>query len=213
MSATALLSNGVSLMNAQTLFALAGVICFAGVAVAQDKKVEPAPAGQPAKVEVKNIVATAMSTGMHGTLVEAVKAAGLVEMLSDPKATYTVFAPTDEAFNKVGKDKVAALLKDKKALTNVLQFHVISGKAVMAKDVVTMKESVPTVQGSKFMIKVEKDKVSIGNKVAMANVIKTDVACSNGVIHVIDAVLMPEAGETKKEEGKKEEKKEEKKGS
>ncbi len=130
-----------------------------------------------------DIVDTAKSAGSFNTLVTAVQAAGLFDTLKGP-GPYTVFAPTDEAFAKVPKDKLDALLKDKAALTKVLTYHVVPGK-VMAKDVKPGK--VKTVEGSSLTIAVNGGNVTVDN----AKVVKTDVAADNGVIHVIDTVLMP----------------------
>jgi uncharacterized surface protein with fasciclin (FAS1) repeats len=130
-----------------------------------------------------DIVDTAKSAGSFNTLVTAVQAAGLVDTLKGP-GPYTVFAPTDEAFAKVPKDKLDALLKDKAALTKVLTYHVVPGK-VMAKDVKPGK--VKTVEGSSLTIAVDGGNVTVDN----GKVVKTDVAADNGVIHVIDTVLMP----------------------
>lgn len=133
--------------------------------------------------QAADIVDTAKSAGSFNTLVTAVQAAGLVDTLKGP-GPYTVFAPTDEAFAKVPKDKLDALLKDKAALTKVLTYHVVPGK-VMAKDV--KAGSVKTVEGSSLTVKVNGGTVMVDN----AKVVKTDVVADNGVIHVIDAVLMP----------------------
>ena len=120
------------------------------------------------------------------TLVAAVKAAGLVETLQG-EGPFTVFAPTNEAFEKLPKGTVASLLKpeNKKQLVALLTYHVVPGK-VMAADVVKLKEA-ETVEGRQLMIKAGKDGVQING----ANVVKADVECGNGVIHVIDAVLLP----------------------
>ena len=131
-----------------------------------------------------DIVDTAKSAGSFNTLVTAVQAAGLVDTLKGP-GPYTVFAPTDEAFAKVPKDKLDALLKDKQALTAVLTYHVVPGK-VMAKDV--KPGQVKTVQGSPVSLTAADGKVKVND----ANVIKTDVGADNGVIHVIDMVLIPQ---------------------
>src|SRR5690606_13543760 len=130
-----------------------------------------------------DIVDTAKSAGSFNTLVTAVQAAGLVYTLKGP-GPFTVFAPTDEAFAKIPKAQLDALLKDKAALTKVLTYHVVPSK-VMAADV--KPGAVKTVQGSSFNVSVTGDKVKVDN----ANVIKTDVAADNGVIHVIDTVIMP----------------------
>ena len=132
----------------------------------------------------KDIVDTAIGAGQFKTLVTAVKAAGLVDTLKGEEP-FTVFAPTDEAFAKIPKDKLEALLKDKKALNAVLTYHVVSGK-VMAADVVKL-DSAKTVQGKSLAIVAKDGKVTING----VNVVKTDIVCKNGVIHVIDAVLMP----------------------
>lgn len=132
----------------------------------------------------KDIVDTAVGAGQFKTLVTAVKAAGLVETLKG-KGPFTVFAPTDEAFARVPKEMLAALLKDKKALTAVLTYHVVPGK-VMAADVVKL-DSAKTVQGKAINISTSDGKVRINS----ANVLKTDIVCGNGVIHVIDAVILP----------------------
>lgn len=144
-------------------------------------------AGQLAAFEEqeKTIVETAIAAKNFKTLVTAVKEAGLVETLSG-KGPFTVFAPTDEAFAKLGDETIQAVLKDKDKLTAILKLHVVGGK-VMASDVVKLQEAV-TLNG-KLPIKVEGDTVMIGK----AKVVKTDIACKNGVIHVIDTVLLPEA--------------------
>lgn len=131
-----------------------------------------------------DIVDTAVAAGKFKTLVTAVKAAELVETLKG-KGPFTVFAPTDEAFAKVPKETLEALLKDKKALAGVLTYHVVSGK-VLAADVVKL-ESAKTVQGQEVKIVTKDGKVTING----ANVIKTDIICENGVIHIIDAVILP----------------------
>lgn len=132
----------------------------------------------------KDIVDTAVAAGKFNTLVTAVKAAGLVDTLKG-KGPFTVFAPTDEAFAKVPKETLDALLKDKEALTKVLTYHVVPGK-VMAKDVVKL-DSAKTAQGESVSIHAADGSVKIND----AKVIKADIECSNGVIHVIDTVLLP----------------------
>ena len=135
----------------------------------------------------KDIVDTAVGASFN-TLVAAVKAAGLVETLKGP-GPFTVFAPTDEAFAKLPKGTLDDLLKpeNKAKLAGILTYHVVPGK-VMAADVVKLKKA-KTVQGSDIMITVKDGKVMVDK----ANVVKTDVMASNGVIHVIDAVMMPPA--------------------
>ncbi len=137
-------------------------------------------ANEPA---AKDIVDTAVAAGSFKTLAKALEAAGLIETLKGA-GPFTVFAPTDDAFAKLPAGTLDALLKDKAKLTAVLTYHVVPGK-VMAADVVKLKEA-KTVQGQS--IKVD---TSAGVKVDGANVIKTDIACSNGVIHVIDSVILP----------------------
>ena len=135
--------------------------------------------------EDKTVVAVAVEAGQFKTLVAAVKAAGLVDTLNG-KGPFTVFAPTDEAFAKLPAGTVETLLKpeNKEKLVGILTYHVVAGK-VMAADVKTM--SAKTVNGKEAAIKVDGGKVTIG----AATVVKTDIAASNGVIHVIDTVLIP----------------------
>ena len=129
-----------------------------------------------------DIVDTAVKAGSFKTLATALQAAGLVDTLNG-KGPFTVFAPTDEAFAKIPKADLDALLKDKAKLTAVLTYHVVPGK-VMAADVKAGK--VKTVQGSDLTIA-----TAGGVKVDNANVIKTDIVADNGVIHVIDSVVLP----------------------
>jgi uncharacterized surface protein with fasciclin (FAS1) repeats len=132
----------------------------------------------------KDIVDTAVAAGDFNTLVTAVKAAGLVETLKG-EGPFTVFAPTDAAFAKVPTETLNALLADKAALANVLTYHVVAGK-VMAADVVKLTSAV-TVQGQSVSIEVKDGKVYVDG----AQVVATDIKASNGVIHVIDAVILP----------------------
>ncbi len=134
----------------------------------------------------KDIVDTAVSAGNFNTLVTAVKAAGLVETLKS-RGPFTVFAPTDDAFAKLPQGTVENLLKpqNKEKLASILTYHVVAGK-VMAADVVKLSHA-KTVNGQSLSIKTYGNTV----KVDSANVIKTDIKCSNGVIHVIDAVVLP----------------------
>jgi uncharacterized surface protein with fasciclin (FAS1) repeats len=133
-----------------------------------------------------NIVQTAIGAGSFKTLVAAVQAAGLVETLSG-KGPFTVFAPTDEAFAKLPKGTVEDLLKpeNKAKLTAILTYHVVAGK-VMSTDVVKLK-SAKTVQGQDLTVMVTDGMVMIDK----AQVVKADIVASNGVIHVIDKVLLP----------------------
>ena len=130
-----------------------------------------------------DIVDTAISAGSFKTLTAALNAAGLVDTLKG-KGPFTVFAPTDEAFAKLPAGTVEALLKDIPKLTAILTYHVVPGQ-VTAKDVVKLT-SAKTVQGQSLTIN-----ASSGVKVDGANVVTADVMASNGVIHVIDAVVLP----------------------
>jgi uncharacterized surface protein with fasciclin (FAS1) repeats len=146
--------------------------------------------GAPANAPVgaaKDIVDTAASAGSFNTLVAAVKAAGLVDTLKGD-GPFTVFAPTDDAFAKLPAGTVENLLKpeNRDQLVKILTYHVVAGN-VMAKDVVKLKEA-KTVEGGNVQIHVMGKKVRIND----SNVVKTDIAATNGVIHVIDTVLMPQ---------------------
>ena len=144
----------------------------------------------------KDIVDTAVGAGSFKTLVAAVKAAGLVDTLKG-EGPFTVFAPTDEAFAKLPKGTVESLLKpeNKKKLTAILTYHVVAGK-VKAKKAAKL-DSAKTVQGDKLTIKPSGETLRINS----AKVVKADVKASNGIIHVIDSVLIPDSG--KKGSGKK----------
>ena len=133
-----------------------------------------------------DIVDTAVGAGSFNTLVAAVQAAGLADTLKG-EGPFTVFAPTDDAFAKLPAGTVEDLLKpeNKDKLAAILTYHVVSGK-VMAKDVMTMKEA-KTVNGGMVMISMDADTVMVDN----AKVVQADVECSNGVIHVIDTVILP----------------------
>jgi transforming growth factor-beta-induced protein len=139
----------------------------------------------------KDILQVAGEAGSFGTLAAAIRAAGLEEALKG-KGPFTVFAPTDEAFAKLPPGTVEDLLKpaNKEKLAAILKYHVIPG-AVYADGVVKLKETGRTLQGQTLGIKVDQGKVSIRGKSSTAGVIGTDVEASNGVIHVIDTVLLP----------------------
>lgn len=143
-------------------------------------------AGSHAAKEQNDIIDTAVANGSFKTLAAALTAAGLVDTLKG-KGPFTVFAPTDAAFAKLPAGTVEDLLKpeNKAKLTAILTYHVVAGK-VLAADVVKLTEAA-TVQGGKVAIMVHDGKVMVDN----ANVTATDVVASNGVIHVIDTVLMP----------------------
>jgi uncharacterized surface protein with fasciclin (FAS1) repeats len=130
----------------------------------------------------QDIVDVAVKAGSFKTLVAAVQAAGLVDVLKGP-GPFTVFAPTDEAFAKIPKATLDGLLKDKAALSKILTYHVVSGK-VMASDVKAGK--VKSVQGQEITVKTDGGVMVDGSKV-----VATDVVASNGVIHVIDTVMLP----------------------
>ncbi len=133
-----------------------------------------------------DIVDTAVAAGSFKTLAAAVTAAGLVSTLKSA-GPFTVFAPTDEAFAKLPAGTVEALLKDIPKLTSILTYHVVAGK-VMAADVVTMDgKSAKTVNGAELKIST-KGGVKLNGT---SNVVKTDIECTNGVIHVLDAVILP----------------------
>ena len=148
------------------------------------KHLMAAAAGAVAAVgaQAKDIVDTAVAAGNFKTLATALQAAGLVDTLKG-KGPFTVFAPTDEAFAKVPKAQLDALLADKAKLTAVLTYHVVPG-TVMAKDVKAGK--VKTVQGSELTVS-----TTGGVMVDKAKVVKTDIVADNGVIHVIDSVVLP----------------------
>jgi uncharacterized surface protein with fasciclin (FAS1) repeats len=132
--------------------------------------------------QAKDIVDTAAAAGNFKTLVVAIQAAGLVDNLKGP-GPFTVFAPTDEAFAKIPKAQLDALLADKAKLTAVLTYHVVSGK-VMAKDVKAGK--VKSVQGGELSLA-----TAGGVTVDNAKVMAVDIVADNGVIHVIDSVVLP----------------------
>ncbi len=174
------------------VFAAVAAVMFSGVANAQQCP-NSAQHAQPATTYVSlhqpaqaDIVDTAVSAGSFKTLVAAVKAAGLVDTLKG-KGPYTVLAPSDEAFAKLPKGTVESLLKKENLdkLKQILTYHVIPGN-VMSTDVVKLTEA-PTAMGDKIKIAVEGKNVTFNN----AKLLKADIACSNGVIHVIDTVLIP----------------------
>jgi uncharacterized surface protein with fasciclin (FAS1) repeats len=149
---------------------------FAGPRAPDAKKIEKAAAG--------DVVDTAVADGRFKTLVTAVKAADLVATLKGA-GPFTVFAPTDDAFAKIPADTLKAILADKAKLTGILTFHVVAGKLTAAD--VGKSRSLKTVQGQNLTVAAGKDGVTING----AKVIITDVAASNGVIHVIDTVMLP----------------------
>lgn len=152
---------------------------FTSTLIASDKKSE-------VNTEKKDIITIALEAGSFNTLATALTEAGLVETLQG-EGPFTVFAPTDAAFAKLPEGTVASLLKDKKALTNILLYHVVSGN-VMASDVVKLDKAT-TISKNDVHIKVADGSVFI-NK---SKVTTADVKASNGVIHIIDTVLIPES--------------------
>jgi uncharacterized surface protein with fasciclin (FAS1) repeats len=157
----------------------------AAVLVAVPALAATAPANREAAPK-KNLVETAQASPQFTTLVKLVKQAGLVKTLSG-SAKYTVLAPTDAAFAKVPKATLTALGEDKAKLKQVLLYHVIEGRVPAAK-VVKLK-SATTVEGSKVAIRVKGKKVFVDS----ARVTKTDIRASNGIIHVLNRVLIPES--------------------
>lgn len=140
-----------------------------------------------------DIVDTAISSGMFNTLVEAVKAAGLVETLKSP-GPFTVFAPTDEAFAKIPKAELDMLLKDTAKLKAVLTFHVVDGK-LMAADLAE-HEYLQALSGGELRIDNKRWHMHRDMKVNGANITKPDLVVDNGVCHAIDKVLMPKMEQT-----------------
>ena len=181
---------------------LVGAMAAPGLAEAQDRPAAAVPALQSDAARVSpGIVATAAEVPQEGgtivevaaangsfeTLVKALEAAELVETLSG-EGPFTVFAPTDEAFSKLPEGALEELLNDQERLRQVLTHHVVSGR-VTAKQVMKMK-SAETVGGESLPIRVEGESVHVGD----ATVVQADVMASNGVIHVIDTVLLPGGG-------------------
>ena len=140
--------------------------------------------------EKKNIVETAVAADNFDTLVAAVKAAGLVDALSG-EGPFTVFAPTDEAFAKLPKGTLEKLLSEegKDQLVAILKYHVVKGKVPASK--VVKVDAAPTLQGKNVQVEVTDGGVVLNGK---SKVIKTDIMTSNGIIHVIDTVLLPPTG-------------------
>ena len=160
--------------------------CSGEKATPATDSVAAAPAAPAAETPTpKDIVETAIAAGTFNTLAKALTAAGLVETLKGA-GPFTVLAPTDEAFAKIPAKDLEALLADKAALTKVLTYHVIAGN-VPASTVTTLTEAT-SLEGSKIAIKVVDGKVMLNGA---SEVTTTDIAASNGVIHVINTVLMP----------------------
>lgn len=165
---------------------IACLVLSASVLLASGCATQDASMDSSMPMAKQSIAEVAMSTGMHNTLVTALKAAGLADMLM-ASGNYTVFAPTDEAFAKLPAGTVEMLLKpeNRDKLRSVLQYHVVKGR-VDAAHVMKMT-SAKSVSGKPIVISMMGDQVMVGN----AHVIKADVMASNGIVHVIDTVLMP----------------------
>ena len=171
------MTNTINKIAFATLLSLT-LVFFATTLLASDKK-------ETSKVK-KDIVTIAVEAGSFNTLATALTEAGLIETLQGD-GPFTVFAPTDEAFAKLPKGTVESLLKDKKALTNILLYHVVSG-SVMASDVVKLDKAT-TISKNDVNVSVVDGKVFINE----SQVTTADVKASNGVIHIIDTVLIPES--------------------
>lgn len=166
------------------VFALIAAACSSDTT---DTTAAPTTTVAPAEVEVGTIVDVAGSAGTFETLLTAAQAAGLAETLQSD-GPFTVFAPTDDAFAALPDGTVESLLADPEALADILLYHVVAGK-VLAADVIGL-DSATTAEGSNVAITVAGGSVMINE----SNVTATDIEASNGVIHVIDAVLLPPAG-------------------
>ena len=172
------------MMKKATLYALLiSATLLAGICMSGSCGSTPMAASKMATSE-KDIVDTAVAAGNFKTLVTAVQAAGLVDTLKSA-GPFTVFAPTDDAFAKIPKDQLEALLANKTQLTAVLTYHVVAGK-VMSTDL-TNDMAVKTVQGENVTITLADGGVMVND----AKVVQADIECTNGVIHAIDTVLMP----------------------
>jgi uncharacterized surface protein with fasciclin (FAS1) repeats len=181
-------------MTNRTLVAAAGLLVLGACSnkpkddAAKMDSAAPAAApamAEPAATAPKDIIETAAAAGTFNTLAKALTAAGLVETLKGA-GPFTVLAPTDEAFAKIPQKDLDALLANKEELAKVLKYHVISGN-VPSSQVTTMTEAT-TLEGGKVTIKVTDGKVTLNGKSVVTS---ADIAASNGVIHVIDTVLMP----------------------
>jgi uncharacterized surface protein with fasciclin (FAS1) repeats len=169
----------------RSVFTLAAVTAVAVAAVGPSASASVPPQENAVQASAKkDIVETATAAGKFKTLTSLLKQAGLAGTLQG-KGSYTVFAPTDAAFAKVPKPTLQALGQDKAKLRSVLLYHVVEGKLTAAK--VAKRRSVETLNGQSLRIRVSDGKVTVGG----ARVIRPDVAASNGVIHVINKVLIP----------------------
>jgi uncharacterized surface protein with fasciclin (FAS1) repeats len=165
-------------MRVVSILAAVAALAFGAFAMAEQRVAAPAP--------TKNIVATAVEAGQFKTLASLLQSAGLVDALQGP-GPFTVFAPTDEAFAKVPKAQLEALGKNPEMLKQVLLYHVVPG-SISAKQITAFTSAeAKTLQGKNVKIKVDEKGVHVNT----AKVIKADVMASNGVIHVIDSVILP----------------------
>jgi len=181
------MSRKFAVLSAASLIAAAGLVAVAEPTAPATGSAPKAPATQ-----TLTIVETAAASPSFKTFVAAVNAAGLADALQGP-GPFTVFIPTDAAFAKLPAGTLENLLKpeNKAQLANILKYHVIAGDKLSGTQVAGMKESSKTLQGTTFQILSKEGKVFIGNDGSMAAVTKTDIAASNGVIHVIDTVILP----------------------
>jgi uncharacterized surface protein with fasciclin (FAS1) repeats len=170
-------------INSVLASAVTAAVLATGVSAALAESVPSTAKKGAAPAAQADIIGTAVGAGQFNTLAKALTAAGLIDTLKGP-GPFTVFAPNDAAFAKIAPEKLNALLADKAALTKVLTYHVVSGK-VVAADV--KSGQVKTVEGQNLNVYVSSAGVTVND----AKVIKTDVMASNGVIHVIDTVVMP----------------------
>lgn len=169
-------------MKYMRTIALAAVLAVPGSLAAQETQ---GYSESPSPTAMGDIIETASAEGSFTTLATAIEAAGLTETLKG-EGPFTVFAPTDEAFAQLPTGTVEALLKDKVKLAAILTYHVVPGK-IPSSEVAGMS-SAKTVNGQELSIKAKDGKVKVGN----ATVTTADIEASNGVIHVIDRVLMPQ---------------------
>ncbi len=176
----------VRLAAAVALVALTAAACGSSSSKTDSKPAKDTTTSTAPASASKTIVVVASGNPDFSTLVTAVKKAGLVETLSGP-GPFTVFAPTDAAFAKIPTDQLNAILADKAQLTKVLTYHVVPGK-VMAADL-QPTQMVKTVEGQDLDIKVTSGAATVNG----CNIVKTDIPASNGVIHVVDCVLVPPA--------------------
>lgn len=189
--------GGEKMKQTTVILGIIGLVLVGGVALmnmnskdasseqAAAQTTTPAAVSEESTMNTKTIVDIASEDSNFSTLVAAVKAAGLAETLSG-EGPFTVFAPTNEAFAKLPEGTVESLLQDKEKLAVILTYHVVSGK-VMAADVTQLPKAT-TVQGQDVTITAENNAVMVND----ATVVQTDIEASNGVIHVIDTVLLPQ---------------------